>query len=224
MAAALGLWFYLYEFRCPQPFIDVRFLRRHSPVCLVYLQFIFVNVVSYSIMFGFPSYLQQARHLDPQQAGLMIATAGTNVLAAPLAGWWIDRSRPNPVLCTAAAATLLGTVLMMTIGDGTADVWMVFVLAMLGIGSGFHNLGLQMALYVWVPRTETGVASGLFMSSRFIGTIFSSALLANCFGAAVSTAGLVRLGAVCAGIAAALVALALLQWKRGTKKPAYAEK
>jgi MFS family permease len=220
-AAVLGVRFYRLENRLPRPFVDVRFLRRHPPVCLIYLQFILVNVVSYSIMFGFPSYLQHARHLDPQQAGLiMMAVAGSNVLAAPLAGRWIDRSGPNPALWIAAAATLLGTVLMMTIGEGTADAWTVCVLALLGFGSGFNNLGLQMSLYVWVPPAETGIASGLFMTSRFLGTIFSSTLLADFFGGEVSTAGLIRLGAVCAGIAAVLAALVLLLRRSGAK-PAY---
>lgn len=217
-AAALGVWFYRFESRLPKPFIDVRFLRRHPSVCLIYAQFILVNVVSYSVMFGLPSYLQHARHLDPQQAGLaMMAIAGSNLLAAPLAGRWIDRSGPPPVIWMAAAATLLGTALMMTIGAETAYAWMIFVLALLGFGNGFHNIGLQMALYVWVPKTETGIASGLFMTSRFVGTIFSSTLLADFFAGEVPTAGIVRLGAVSAGIAVVLVGLVLLMSKTGAK-------
>ena len=60
---------------------------------------------------------------------------------------------------------------------------MIFlVLCVLGIANGFNNLGMQAALYDFVTKEETGIASGLFMISRFIGTILSSSLLAALFG------------------------------------------
>ena len=217
-AAAAGVWVCRHESRVTRPFVDVRFLRRHPPVCLVYGQFILVNVVSYSILFGVPSFLQQAWHLDPRRAGLvMLANAGASMLASPLAGRWIDRNGPNPVIVTAAVVTLSGASLLMTIGEDSGVARMACVLALIGAGGGFHNLGLQMSLYQWVPQTETGVASGLFMTSRFLGTIFSSTLLAHFFGMNVSAEGLAGLGALCAAIAAALVASAVLFARFGKK-------
>ncbi|WP_372633675.1 MFS transporter [Cohnella sp.] len=74
------------------------------------------------------------------------------------------------------------------------------VLCVLGIANGFNNLGMQTALYDYVKKSETGIASGLFMTSRFIGTILSSSLLAALFGKNITTPHLHSMAWVCAGL------------------------
>ncbi|WP_341417102.1 MFS transporter [Paenibacillus filicis] len=212
LAAGLGLsaGFYAFEAKRRHPFVDVRFLAGNRQVTLVYAQFILVNIVFYSVMFGIPSYLQQVREFDSQQVGLlMLAISGFGVVVTPLVGRWIDRAGSKIPLITGSLIVLSGTLLLLTLHDNTSQVWIFSVLAVLGISSGFHNLGLQSTLYASVATTETGIASGLFMTSRFMGTILSSSLLGAAFGHGITTGKLHGLAVACAVISVLILWLSL---------------
>jgi MFS family permease len=202
--------FYKYEARRKQPFIDVLFLKHNPNVCFVYLQFILVNIVFYSIMFGIPSYLQQVRHYEGQTVGLiMLAVSGFGVFVTPLVGRWIDRSGSKIPLITGTLFVLAGTLLLLTVHDESTPLAIFCCLAVLGISNGFQNLGLQTALYTYVSTAETGIASGLFMTSRFMGTILSSSLLGMAFSNQITTAHLHALVWACVAISIVMVALSL---------------
>lgn len=180
--------FYLFESKRQQPFVNVIALKENLNMSLVYVQFILVNVIFYSIFFGMPLYLQSVHHYDSKTTGLvMLSIAGFGVIVSPLTGRWIDRSGSKPALFAGAATIILGSLLLLTIQDSSSVIWIFFSLSVLGLSNGFNNLGLQTALYSFVPPAETGAASGLFMTSRYIGTIFSSSLLGNLFGRQIST-------------------------------------
>ncbi|MDF2720504.1 MAG: transporter [Paenibacillus sp.] len=199
--AALSYALYRYELRQSKPFINVAFLRSNTNVTLIYVQFILTNIAFYSIMFGIPSYLQQVQQMDPQKTGLvMLSIAGFSVLVTPIVSRWIDRSGSRPSLIVGTASAVGGSLLLLLIQDQASTVTIFVVLCVLGIANGFNNLGMQTALYDFVSKEETGVASGLFMTSRFIGTILSSSLLAALFGKNITTDHLHSMAWVCAGL------------------------
>ncbi|WP_230632815.1 MFS transporter [Paenibacillus athensensis] len=208
LAASWGL--YRYEYGREQPFIDVVFLKTNRNVTLIYVQFILVNFVFYSIMFGIPSYLEAAHHFDVRMTGVvMLAIAGFSVLATPLAGRWIDARGPYKPLMLGATLACAGTLLMLTFRDGTSAGWMFAVLTVSGVSTGLNNLGMQTALYRFVSKAETGIASGLFMTSRYLGTILSSSLLSAVFGKQITSGKLHVMALVCALIGAAMLLLTL---------------
>ncbi|NHN29353.1 MFS transporter [Paenibacillus agricola] len=210
VSVLLSWFFYKYEAQRQKPFIDVLFLKQNPNVCFVYLQFILVNIVFYSIMFGIPSYLQQVRHYGGQTVGLiMLAVSGFGVFVTPLVGWWIDRSGSKIPLITGTLFVLAGTLLLLTVHDASTPLAIFSCLAVLGISNGFQNLGLQTSLYTYVSTAETGIASGLFMTSRFMGTILSSSLLGAVFSNNITTAHLHTLVWVCVAISIVMVALSL---------------
>jgi EmrB/QacA subfamily drug resistance transporter len=183
--------FYVVEARRKEPFVNVIALKENVNMSLVYVQFILVNVIFYSIFFGIPLYLQSFRHFDSKTTGLvMLSIAGFGVIVSPIAGRWIDRGGSKPALFAGAATIIAGSLLLMTIQGTSPVLWIFFSLSVLGLSNGFNNLGLQTALYSFVPPSETGAASGLFMTSRYIGTIFSSSLLGILFGHQVTTSHL----------------------------------
>jgi MFS family permease len=189
--------FYMVESRRKEPFINVIALRKNLNMSLVYVQFILVNVIFYSIFFGIPLYLQSFRHFDSKTTGLvMLSIAGFGVIVSPIAGRWIDRKGSKPALFAGASTIIAGSLLLMTIQGNSPVLWIFFSLSVLGLSNGFNNLGLQTALYSFVPPAETGAASGLFMTSRYIGTIFSSSLLGILFGHQVTTAHLHTMGLI----------------------------
>ncbi|PLT30062.1 MFS transporter [Peribacillus deserti] len=180
--------FYIVEKKRNEPFVDVIALKKNTNMSLVYVQFILVNIVFYSIFFGIPLYLQDFRHFDSNTTGLvMLAVAGFGVIVSPITGRWIDRSGSKPPLLAGALSIIIGSLLLVTIQNDSSVPWLFFCLSVLGLSNGFNNLGLQTALYSFVPPAETGAASGLFMTSRYIGTILSSSLLGILFGQLVTT-------------------------------------
>lgn len=62
------------------------------------------------------------------------------------------------------------------------------MLAVFGVSVGFNNLSLQAALYSAASHEEMGAASGLFMTSRYLGTILSTSLLGVAFGQHIGVA------------------------------------
>jgi hypothetical protein len=60
------------------------------------------------------------------------------------------------------------------------------VLSLLGLSNGILNIGLQNILYSLVSKSESGIASGLFMTSRFIGNILASSIFGVMFATGIN--------------------------------------
>ncbi|MFD1706369.1 MFS transporter [Siminovitchia sediminis] len=179
---AFSIAFYYYEKRRKEPFMDVKGLKNNPNVSLIYLQFTIINLVYYCYFFGVPTFLQQAKQYSPGETGLiMLALAGSGVILSPLAGRLIDRHGPKPALITGSALLFIGTALLLTLQETSSLLWLLVVLAVLGISNGFNNISMQSALYGHVAPEETGTASGLFQTSRYLGAILSSSLLGLAF-------------------------------------------
>jgi MFS family permease len=65
---------------------------------------------------------------------------------------------------------------------------LVIGLALVGIGIGLAMPGLQSTAVESVSREEAGVASGIYSTSRYLGSIVGSAILAGLVGAGRSGA------------------------------------
>jgi DHA2 family methylenomycin A resistance protein-like MFS transporter len=90
-------------------------------------------------------------------------------------------------------------------------------LGLIGAGLGLSSAGLQAAALDAVEPEEAGVASGVFSTGRYLGSIVGSAALAGLLGPAgdgVSGFAAVFLMAAAAALLSALMGLALRE-KRG---------
>lgn len=202
--------FYLFESKRSQPFIDVIFLRRNTRVTRVYLQFILINIIFYCIMFSIPSYLQDIKGFDSQHAGLlMLSFSCFGVFITPLAARWIDRSGPKPALLTGNSIFVTGTLLLLTVHEYSSSAWIFFVLGVLGACNGMLNLGLQTSLFTYISTKETGIATGLFMTSRFTGTILSSSVLGIAFAQGMNDTRLHGMAWACVAICFLLLVMTL---------------
>ncbi len=138
----------------------------------------------------------------------MLSIAGFSVVVSPIAARWIDRTgSTKPVILTGAVSAIVGTVLLLTINSESTAVYIFIILSILGCSNGFSSLGLQMALYHSVKTEETGTASGLFMTSRYLGTILSSGLLGMIFAQQVTTSQFHIIAMVGIGIGCAILLL-----------------
>ncbi len=197
------------EQRSAAPFIDTRALVR-SRLLSVYGSFVLVNVVFYAIFFTVPSYLQEASGFGSAETGLLVLTlSGLGVVTVPLAARLIERLGSRAVIVSGAAVMTAGALLLTTLDVCSSVGWIVVVLCVIGVSTGFNNLGLQSALNERATAGTISAASGLFMTSRYLGTILASTLVAVTFAHTIGTRELHRVALVLGAVAGAVLAGAL---------------
>jgi DHA2 family methylenomycin A resistance protein-like MFS transporter len=82
-------------------------------------------------------------------------------------------------------------------------------LAIAGIGLGLSSSGLQTAAVEAVAPSETGVAAGVFSTSRYLGSIVGSSILAALLGIAAGADAFHTVFMIVVAAAAASVATSL---------------
>ncbi|MGO4696353.1 MFS transporter [Paenibacillus sp. 2TAB26] len=205
--AALGA-FVRHELKTASPFIPLRTFAKYPAMTWVNVEFMLVNVLYYSLFFGLPSYLQMVRHVSEFQTGILMLSLGLcSLVTSPIAGRWIDKSGPRPALLVSAILMTLGSVWLVTLNQNSPVISVCLALAAFGISNGLNNVGMQASLFQSSPKEIIGVASGLFNTSRYFGTILSSLLIGIVMGDTFSFEGFHVLGIILTVIALSLVFL-----------------
>ncbi|AOZ90794.1 MFS transporter [Paenibacillus crassostreae] len=203
--ALLGV-FVRHELKATSPFIPLRTFAKYPAMTWVNVEFMLVNVLYYSLFFGLPSYLQMVRHVSEFQTGILMLTLGLcSLVTSPLAGRWIDKSGPGPALLVSAILMTLGSVWLVILNQTSPVISVCLALATFGISNGLNNVGMQAALFQSSPKEIIGVASGLFNTSRYLGTILSSLLISIVMGGKFNFEGFQVLGIILTVIALTLV-------------------
>lgn len=203
--------FWLRERSAKTPFLNFRMFRENLPLSFVLGQFVVVNIFFYSVFFGTPTYLQEVRHFDTQQTGLlMLFIAGFSVITAPITGKWVSKSGSRPPLILAGVLMASGSFLYLTLHNASPVWWLIIVFSVLGLSNGFNNVGLQTALFRVTPHEIISTASGLFQMARYMGTILSTVLLGLLFGKHLATSQLHVLGIVLAAIGVCVI---IMSWR-----------
>lgn len=203
--ALLGA-FIRHELRATSPFIPIRTFTKYPAMTWVNVEFMLVNVLYYSLFFGLPSYLQMVRHISEFQTGILMLSLGLcSLVTSPIAGRWIDKSGPGPALLVSAILMTFGSVWLVTLNQTSPVISVCFALAAFGISNGLNNVGMQAALFQSSPKEIIGVASGLFNTSRYLGTILSSLLIGIVMGGKFNFEGFQVLGIILTVIALSLV-------------------
>jgi MFS family permease len=193
--------FVFYERKASSPLIPLRALVKYPRISLVNFKFIIVNLIYYSVFFGFPSYLQLVRHLNEFDTGVVMLSFGIcSLCVSPVAGLWVEKSGPRPALLLSGLLMTMGSLGMVLLNSDSSVLGVCLALSAFGIGGGLNNVGMQTDLFRSSPKERIGVASGMFLTSRYLGTILSSLLLAVIFGDRFSTLGLHLLGTVLAAL------------------------
>ncbi|MDQ0195278.1 MFS transporter [Paenibacillus wynnii] len=208
---SLGV-FVRHELKATSPFIPLRTFAKYPAMTWVNVEFILVNLLFYSIFFGLPSYLQMVRHVSEFHTGILMLSLGLcSLVVSPIAGIWIDKSGPRPALLLSGILMTLGSVWIVTLNETSPVISVCLALAAFGVSNGLNNVGMQTALFKSSPKEIIGVASGVFMTSRYLGTILSSLLLSIVMGDKFSSGGFRLLGAILSVIALSLV---FMSWRR----------
>ena len=215
----LLLAFVRHELKTSSPFIPLRTFAKYPAITWVNVEFMLVNVLFYSIFFGLPSYLQLVRHVSEFHTGILMLSLGLcSLVVSPLAGRWIDKSGPRPALLVSAILMTLGSIWIVTLNQASPVISVCLALAAFGISNGLNNVGMQAALFQSSPKPIIGVASGLFNTSRYFGTILSSLLIGIVMGGKFSFEGFRLLGIILTIVALSLVFMSLR--RRGSEQAA----
>lgn len=202
--------FIRHELKAATPFIPLRTFATYPEMTWVNVQYMLVNILFYALFFGVPTYLKQVRHLNEVYAGMsMLALGLCSLIISPIAGRWIDKSGSRPALIVSAGLMTFGSILIVIMNETSPIVIVIVALALFGISNGLNAVGMQAALLKSTPKEIIGVASGIFNTSRYLGTILSSLLIGIVMGDAFSVTGFQILGVILTVLAASLIMMSL---------------
>jgi MFS family permease len=222
VAAAVLVWFVLFELRQEDPAIDIRVLRRPTmwPV-LATAALVGISLLGaqgpLSTYAGTDPALGYGLGLDSDDRSNVIGVYLVSlIVGAVLFSALSRRANPRLMLIVASALVGIGYALFLPFH---LELWQVLANLMIaGIGSGALVAALPAAAAAAAPRGQTGIASGLTNTTKTIGGTFASAvfgvLLAAGAGAvasqtAASLGGYLAVWTICAagGFLAAVLLL-----------------
>ncbi|CAI6034075.1 MFS transporter [Cohnella sp. JJ-181] len=194
------------ELRAPSPFIPLRTFARYPSMTWVNLEFMLANLLFYSLFFGLPSYLQTVRHVNEFDTGMLMLSLGLcSLIASPIAGRWVDRAGPRPAKLLSAMLMTFGSLWLATLNAHSPVASFCLALTAFGFSNGLNGVAMQADMFNSAPKDMVGIASGLFSTSRYFGTILSSLLIGVVMGDRFSTAGMRTVGLILAAVAVSLV-------------------
>jgi len=177
------LFFVWHELKTKIPFIDIRLFNSNRKLSLVFLQYIVLNFIYYSLIFGLPSYFQDGLNFGVAYSGmLMFLVTGVGIITAPLVGRWIDKSGVNITILTGNMLMVIGALLLWIFFDHVPIIVMLIIVSLISAGCSFGNVTLQVAMLEASPANIIGVSTGMYQACRHIGSILSAVSLGLIFG------------------------------------------
>ncbi|WP_213816830.1 MFS transporter [Glaciihabitans sp. dw_435] len=211
LAAALVWW----SLRRPTPFLDLRMLASNGPLTRTYLRLFLLYVASYSMVYGFSQWLQDAAGYSSGIAGLLqLPTA----LLAGVASFVIARTTALRLpLIVAGLFPLAGGLILAVITSNASIGLLLAIASLFGVAQGLASVSNQAALYRQAPGNQIGVAAGLSRTSIYLGAIVSSSVIGIVFGQSPTDANIHVIGWVIAVATAGAALLAVFD--RSLRKP-----
>ena len=127
-----------------------------------------------AIAFFLSPYLQYLKGLDPRTAGLILMTQPVMMAIFSIpAGRLSDRTDPGRIASTGIGLTSAGILMLTFIRTETSLVYIISVLALIGVGYALFSSPNSNAIMSSVERKHLGVASGMLGTMRMIGQTMS---------------------------------------------------
>jgi MFS family permease len=141
------------------------------------------NLSMYSTLLAIPILLSHRPEWNSTEIGAALAAmSGGMVVSSPLGGRLADRlSRRRPAVA-GLALLALGLLPLAISGAEVGTRMLLGGLGLVGVGLGLASAGLQTAAVESVGPRESGAASGIFSTSRYLGSIVGSSVLGVLFG------------------------------------------
>jgi len=181
--AVWAIFFLWLEHRHPSPVFQPGFFRNraftaaNAGVCLS-------NLSMYTILISVPLLLATRSGSTSFSAGVTLGSMSVAmVVISPLGGRLADKfGRRLPTL-VGMCLLVAGVIPLALTGPTIGLPVLVAGLATIGVGMGISGSGLQTTSVESVRREDTGLAAGMYSTSRYLGSIVGSAILAGLLGA-----------------------------------------
>lgn len=133
-----------------------------------------------AMMFPFAIYAQVVRGLDPTHAALLLAPqAVVSILLARPTGLLVDRVHPRVMGGIGLLLMSVVIVVLSRVMTPTSEVWQILLAAvLLGVANSFVWGPLSTSANRNLPRHLAGAGSGVYNTTRQIGSVVGSAAIA----------------------------------------------
>jgi EmrB/QacA subfamily drug resistance transporter len=209
--ATVGLLaaFYWREIRTDRPVVQLRLFQKPTFAAAAVV-IALGNLAMYSTLLTVPQFLSLVERRSSSEIGLVLAALSVPmVVLAPFAGRLADKRGRRAVALTGSVLTAAALTPLLWLGP-TWPPWLLAVpLALAGCGLALQGPAVQAAAIESAPLRHAGMASGVFSTSRYLGSIVGSALLAALLAAGASGTSAVFMMVEVAALGA-LVAAALM--------------
>lgn len=188
--------FVVVEWRHADPAVQLR-LFTHRAFAAANASVATSNFAMYVTLLTVPLLLASRTGGSIGAGAVLAAMSGAMFVASPVGGALTDRwGRRRPALL-GLGLLVAGTSMLAASGAGASLPVLVGALMLVGLGIGTGTAALQTTAVEAAPARDAGMASGVYTTSRYLGSIVGSALLAHLLGGADPPAG----GAVALGTA-----------------------
>ena len=177
LLVAIAVFFFWHEWRHSDPVLQLRFFSRRA-FSAANGAIALSNLAMYSMVLVVPILLSRQNGWTSTQAGLVLtALMATSVVCAPFGGQLADRwGRRWPAVGGLLILTV-GLLPLALAGGAVAVSTLVGSLSIAGIGLGLAWAGIQTSAIEAVEPEQAGVASGIYATSRYLGSIVGSSVL-----------------------------------------------
>jgi EmrB/QacA subfamily drug resistance transporter len=207
-----GTLFLRRELRHSDPVLQPRFFRLRA-FAAANAAVALSNLAMYTTLLAIPILLSRTPGWNSAEVGLVLAAMSIGmVVLAPMGGRLADAWGRRWPTVIGLSGLALGLLPLAASGGTIATLVLLGSLAVAGVGLGLSSAGLQVAAVESVALEESGVAAGVFSTSRYLGSIVGASLLAGMLGPVedgVSGFGAVFIMAVAAAFLSALASVGL---------------
>jgi MFS family permease len=141
-------------------------------------------VAFYCVLFGLPQWLQYAHGMTAAQTGLkMLPLAAVSLVSSILASRTIQRFGARPTLAIGMSAIIASELLLALVErSGVPVIVLLIVAGVLGIPTGFNNIGNQNLINSVTSVDEVGMAIGMYRTVQFVGANLAAVVLQKTAG------------------------------------------
>jgi DHA2 family multidrug resistance protein len=177
LAVITLVFFAFWEWRHPDPIVDLKLLKNRNFGTAVFLQLV-LGMVLFGSTVLIPQYLQVLLGYTAERAGMVLSPAGfVMMVMMAVAGRTLGKGDPRLMVMLGYIATAIGlynlTRLDLYTSFGTATLWRMLQV----IGLPFIFIPISTLNYVGVPRNKMNQISSLSNFARNIGGSAGTALL-----------------------------------------------
>lgn len=172
---ALFILLIFWERRQENPFIDVRLLANKPALLLVYVRALATSYILYTMLYGFPQWLEGVRHFDPAKTGMFMLPDSIVAIAI---GLLISRGKKlfrQNLLGVCFMLATCGGMFMLNMDAGIFLI--VAVTIIMGVAEGLNLIANQALLNAETPLEQKGVSFGLYRTFAYMGAILSGSQL-----------------------------------------------